>query len=393
MEALNQVSLQSGFKKFIEGKEQDYSSFYFALLSFSSLKETLGAQWDTKKDAVIKLIETVIAKHSLTNDVYSAFGEEGFFVGLKREKKQEAQLVTQIIAQEVTKRLFGEASNQKAAIKVVPVKNDKNTVRFDQEKALLFKELNFDIDPKNILFIYRPMWAAKLNKISTFTCLPVFQDIAGSIIVGNEFLRLKKDARLSLIVDIALLQKAIHDLRILAQKKRNLILSVPVHLTTIVKLELWSQFIEVCRKIKNEKSHIIFEILIPEGTPPIQVAGAVKFLKPFCRATIGRTSVDANIESEFKDTGLTAIGIDIGQIDGDEREIIEKLEAFAEKANKVLLRTYVHGLKALSLTMASICAGYDYVDGDMVTSVIDSPVENYHFKISDLYKTLLKNPV
>jgi hypothetical protein len=61
---------------------------------------------------------------------------------------------------------------------------------------------------------------------------------------------------------------------------------------------------------------------------------------------------------------------------------MERLAAMAAKAG---LRSYAHGLTSVSLTTAAIGAGFDYIDGDVVTTVVDTPVEAYRFEARNIY--------
>ncbi|MBV8535492.1 MAG: hypothetical protein JO128_07860 [Alphaproteobacteria bacterium] len=61
------------------------------------------------------------------------------------------------------------------------------------------------------------------------------------------------------------------------------------------------------------------------------------------------------------------------------------MERFAAAAKRVGLVAYVHGLQSVSLATSAIGAGFDFVDGDVVKSVVDQPQAAYGFDMSDLF--------
>jgi hypothetical protein len=69
--------------------------------------------------------------------------------------------------------------------------------------------------------------------------------------------------------------------------------------------------------------------------------------------------------------------------------LIEKLPQFAERANRQGLRTYVHGLSSTAMATAAITAGFDYVDGDAVATIADTPSDAYPFTVENLYASIL----
>ena len=61
---------------------------------------------------------------------------------------------------------------------------------------------------------------------------------------------------------------------------------------------------------------------------------------------------------------------------------------FVERANGAGLQTYLHGIPSISLIAAAIASGFEYIDGQPVTSLAEVSLEIQPFKLKDLYATL-----
>lgn len=65
-------------------------------------------------------------------------------------------------------------------------------------------------------------------------------------------------------------------------------------------------------------------------------------------------------------------------------------DRFCDGAQKAGLRTYVHGLRTMSMTTAAIAAGFAYVDGDTIKSVSEDAGGLYRFEMRNLIRNWIK---
>lgn len=90
------------------------------------------------------------------------------------------------------------------------------------------------------------------------------------------------------------------------------------------------------------------------------------------------------------ESGIAACGFEHDAAAGiPEARLLADMERFAASAKKAGLSTYAHGLRTISQTIGAIAAGFDFLDGDVVTSVVDMPCGAYVVKMSDLFDAKL----
>jgi hypothetical protein len=109
-------------------------------------------------------------------------------------------------------------------------------------------------------------------------------------------------------------------------------------------------------------------------------------LRPFGSGMLMRTTMEQAVFRPSAETGVAAVGCEAAAQNVPESRQIEGMGRFAMAAKKAGLATYIHGLRTISLTTAAIAAGFDFVDGDVVTSVVDQPQAAYRFEITNLFE-------
>ncbi len=249
------------------------------------------------------------------------------------------------------------------------------------------------LESTSIHFIYRPMWDVRREVLSTYFCLPVLLDSSGEGII-DDVLPTGSTVAEVVDLDILTLQKVIGDLKALAEKNRRLLVGLPVRFRTLdAPLAQRTRLIDVLHTVPDElRRLLIAEIVeVPDGTPGIRLLDIVETIKPFTRAVYLQTNLGLRNFSRLGEMRIFAVGLDTHRLEMDEGDCIEALQDFAEAANALGLRTYIHGLRSLSLTVAAVCAGFDYVGGDTVASIIDAPETMYRYRFEDLFRELAES--
>ena len=92
---------------------------------------------------------------------------------------------------------------------------------------------------------------------------------------------------------------------------------------------------------------------------------------------------------ERSDVQEVAVGLDAGvtatrdDVHG-EADMARLFRAFCERAAKLDLHTYAHGVDSSRLSLAAVAAGFTYVDGDTVASVTERPLGIQRFEFDNL---------
>src|SRR3546814_8990301 len=83
---------------------------------------------------------------------------------------------------------------------------------------------------------------------------------------------------------------------------------------------------------------------------------------------------------------VQGVGLDIASCEGAAEEVTSKLERFAAAAGKQALAAYVHGVHALSVNTAAVCAGFDHISGKVIAEPLDAPEGMREMPLDSLYK-------
>lgn len=249
------------------------------------------------------------------------------------------------------------------------------------------------LESTRIHFVYRPMWDVRREVLSTYFCRPVRLDSSSEGTIDDD-LPMGHTVAEVVDLDILTLQKVIGDLKALVEKNRRVLVGLPMRFRTLgAPLSQQTKLVEVLHTIPDElRRLLIVEIVeVPDGTPGTRLVDIVETIKPFTRAVYLQTNLGLRNFSRLGEMRIFAVGLDTHSLEMDEDDCIEVLQEFAEAANALGLRTYIHGLRSLSLTAAAVCAGFDYVGGDTVASIIDAPEEMYRYRFEDLFRELAES--
>jgi hypothetical protein len=103
-----------------------------------------------------------------------------------------------------------------------------------------------------------------------------------------------------------------------------------------------------------------------------------------------RTSLARSDFQVFADARVFATGVALGRETASESEIIERMNTFTHKTERAGLRTYAFELATRSLASAALGAGFDYISGAAIGTLVDAPERAYRFETVDLYADILR---
>jgi hypothetical protein len=242
-------------------------------------------------------------------------------------------------------------------------------------------------DPlSKIEFVYRPIWDVKRSAVANFLLQP-----GGSRASNGWTMPTFGDLDLQQRLDQVVLDRVIADLKALHRQDRRLLISFPIHFESVSTptrrgaiIERWRNLPSECRKLG------VFEILCaPEGIPQGRLSEISNHLKMESRGLLMRVPLTTASFRNISDTGILAVGVELGTNPGTEERLMSAFRDFVANAEKARLVSYIHGLRSFSLTIGAIGAGFAYVDGDPVSSISERPEDAYRFGLDDLYKQRL----
>jgi hypothetical protein len=157
---------------------------------------------------------------------------------------------------------------------------------------------------------------------------------------------------------------------------------VPIHMSTLRRVGTRRRLLGIVSNIPQPlRGLIIWEIV---GTHvdswSLQLSPVVASLKPFGRAVFLRlenvqacfTEIRRNLHY-LKAAGVDEIGLDVSEIEGEEKDVVRLLESLVVNATRSELRCYGQGFSSLSLIICAACIGYQHISGPLVAGPLREP--------------------
>ncbi|MFC1673244.1 hypothetical protein ACFL12_03720 [Pseudomonadota bacterium] len=406
------------------------------LLDFTSVKAKLGAKWETSSEQIHKSINAIIEKNLSPHDIQFQKDDETYLILLPTLGVQEGQLKSSIIAEEVADTLVGEEKvanlfkvqtvttsangdlvsedtppisnllervserlsampEKKAGTETPQAPSSSSGVPGALEAAKMEIKTNADVLAalEEFHFVFRPLLSVKTKIISTFLCIPVREVVPGHFASGYQVLGPGASPAELYALDIACVNRVASELWGLSTEKKRSLLALPVHFETLADQKKRMAYVKLCRdKFQELTPRIIFEITgLPEGVPQPRLLEFVSALRPVSRAVIARFSADHKAFPAFRAAGLHAVGIDIYDNTVGETLLMKQMDTFVQNARQMQLKSYVEGVRSLSMFTASITSGFDYIAGYALSGVVDSADDIKEFKLDSLYMSMLQD--
>ena len=248
-------------------------------------------------------------------------------------------------------------------------------------------EDSFSLESAEVVFRYRPLWHVSQHVINAYECR-VGLKCGSRVQFGNALLPPNAEPAMIGALDRLVLRKAVEDVHLLLEERRRNIVTVPVHHSTLTGGTMRREYVAVCNAIAPDlRPFIVFEIVDPIiGFVSSHIPPAVTLLRQYGRAVLLRLDIDHPRLEDFLNIGLHSVGVDVADSALPEGELMRKLELFRARAERYGLRSYVHGLRSISLTTAAVCAGFEYVSGEVVAGAVERPGGVHAFDIERFYE-------
>lgn len=385
------------------------------LIKATGIAEAFGERWASAKERAETIGQQTLERHlSLPEDAYMHIGPLSYLVLFAKTPQTTAAATAARVATELADQLLGSSwtSETLTILSVfgrlpdqlesrhIPVEPPGKSNLLDMimrsavagEKAALADAGTTKGPFDDTLVVYRPMWDVQLGVLSTYLAVPARKGETGDILAGRHEVLGGADAETAAKLDIALVGKVATDLDAAAKAGRKFLAGIPVHFDTLAARATRGTFIAACDAISPAvRRLVLFELVeIPVGVPAGRLHEISSLLKARARAVIACLPIHTQEFSSFSDAGILSIGTDLSQDGGSERAVIAQMGRFVAAAEKAKTHAFVHGLRSISLTSSAVAAGFRYVDGNSVRSLVDAPQELKRYSAGDLYLKLLE---
>lgn len=386
------------------------------LIGLEKIKGMLGDDWGRLKNKAHHIVRAIIEEHLTPQDVCTLYEDLSYLLVFANLSKEEAQLKCSMISQEIASRLIGtQTAPDFTDVSTLAAKEDGKiyfeelpdietlasqlkVVCDDEKKRKESADIPFDkpekpgeIDWTRIRLVFRPLWYVRHEMVTTFLSIPVREMVNGAFAYGYDVLPNSHDPEAVAKLDAHTLGSSARELDRIAGEGKKALLSVPVHFETLAGSQRRMDYIKMCSLLlRKHRDRMVFELVeLPEGVPQARIAELVSALRSHARAVTARFSIEHRNFAAFRTAGLHAAGADIFSSNKKEAELMREMNGFVEMANNQKLKTYIHGVRTLSMRTAAITSGFDYIDGYALTSIVDAPESAYSLGLDQSYRPLL----
>lgn len=241
---------------------------------------------------------------------------------------------------------------------------------------------------------YFPVWDVRRNIVLSYQCLPVWPDVGGRPLDEEQMAARFADPRMQVGLDLETLHAATTRLDEILERDAMASFLVPVHFETLIDDRVMPRYLKSLHDSAGgwmERIH--FEIIrAPVDIREDRVVHAVSRIRPFCRHVFLRLRADLDADlSRFARLGVMGVGLDLYHDERAEDDVMGTLEAFAGQISAQGLHTYVLGLRSVSLSVAAVCAGFDYIGSREIAASLEPwGMDDHIIKPLDLFKTAMK---
>ena len=387
------------------------------LVGLEKLKDRLGDRWEKAQDKVHASTKSIIESHISKHDVHLRYDDQSYLIVFTELGAREAQLKCAAICEEILETLMGR-EKVSDLLEIKQVSTEENKMQFKdlppvrelinravEDLQMVTKETPSDgrnqkamlpskrtEKTQDVDFIFRPILAIRNKIVSTFLCIPT-QPVSGGFLSGYEMLGDNPSPPQIFELDELVLDTTAAEFSKLLNHGGRSLVGIPVHFETLANHNARTKYISKCEAAFSERhDRIIFEINgLPDGVPQARLHDLVTRLRPEARDVLARFALDHTGFPAFKTAGLHAVGFDIFSTYEKEERIMKKMDLFLKSARKNSLKTYILGIRSVSLYTAALTDGFDYLSGYALTPVAKTAEDIYSFKLDMPYLSMLEN--
>lgn len=384
------------------------------IISLEPCRAKYGDAWEKTREKVHETVRSILTNRLSKQDMFLRRDDDTFLVVFGAIGHREAQVKCTIIGEEILQRLVGrQAINDLIDIKTVTVE-ENGTINLkalpNLDVLLEYVALHLDEDRptpdsaaeefpahvagsglEDLRFVFRPMLAVRTKVISTFLCIPVRAVQGRLCLSGYDVLGEHAQPRQYLDLDAASLRKSTVELERLGKRGEKSLVGIPVHFETLADSRRRSEYVRLSDQlIGNRTDRVIFEVVgLPTGIPQVRLIDLISALRRHSRAVIGRFEIENRNFPAYRTSGLHAVGIDIYGSIKREDVLMREIDEFAQAARRNGLKSYLLGIRSISLYTAAIAAGYDYASGHALTSVAEAAEGAYVYRMEMPYISMV----
>ncbi len=408
-----------------------------AVLGLQGIRLRLKDQWEAHSNTVHTYFEALLDREMKSGDCYHKIDELSYLVFFRDLSASEAQLKCVAIAEAASRRLFGEdvgaisirvvvsAVNNALLLQgldpiaaVQGILSDSGTetiVTQEMEGAENLhtdncgsktktrspdssRDLKVTFGPERdhaqsfildqISFQYRPLWDSIQKVILTYLCQPIPQSSESKSGLAAGGLCLAQDPYDACLLDLRVFREIAERMELLRKEGLRIVAACPVHFSTIAHIRSWTKY---ARALDIAGAGTVRDIAfllvgIDMGVPNIRLAQEIPKLSSRTKWVFGAIDYHEGLVARFEHTGVRAIGVELRQSSGSNRNSMAMIEALALESQTAGLASFVLGANSRSIVVGAIASGVRYLEGKTIAAPIMEPRHAFVQDIADLYR-------
>ncbi len=243
-------------------------------------------------------------------------------------------------------------------------------------------------------FLYYPLWDVNGNEVFGYLCEALWDIGTGEHLPEDAIRNAFSDPGRLLAIDLETLRKSTGQVGEVVECYGFMKVLIPVHYSTISTAEYAEAYIDACNELVwPVLDYLFFEIVRPpDPLSPDGLTQIIERISPYGGGVMLRVGPGFDDFDNIPRQGLLSVGLDLRGGPLGEQQIIAELKRFAAGASACGLRSHVHGLDAVTTSVAAISAGFDFVGSDDIAPALDDwQPDDDKVKPADLLQTLLKS--
>jgi len=390
------------------------------LIDFSPLKASRPDFWPAANTEIHEFIAAVAARDLRHGDRFVRLDDATYLLVMAQASEMGIHHVATKVAEGVTRELVGrhvlldfasvhsmsgdaegeslfrlvsqeEETLDEFLLRVRTLTRINREWRFPRE-ARIDDE---DAPDTDIEFIFRPLLALRDRTMSTFLFMPL-RPMGDGYISGYAVLDDPGDPSETCRLDVMTLRHAIGAIDDIMEKGARTLIGLQVHALTLGHSGTRNAYRKALASLTSDQiSRIVFELAgVPDDVETAELEAVAAALRP----TAGLVNVQARLGTgnfqSFRAAGFRAVGIDVYSSGAAEAEVMQGIDDFIEGARRHQLKTYILGVRSVSLYTAAVTAGFDYMSGHALSEAFSAPTEVVAYRLDQPfthYSTRSKN--
>jgi len=403
VDALRALAGASGTSPLLAGR--------ISVIGLDRVRKRFGRRWLHVAERVHRATRRAIGRHLSPRDLFTLWRETSYILLFANLTPEQATATCRLIADELGKALLGEEGAEWLEIKTTvanlaggleftdlpsvdqliheakrqPAQPKPNQVTLEWAEAEKKQEA-----PLKQQFAFRPMWDPARNVLSMYLCIPASTMGKPQQIWDETASRTLDDL---LRFDLAMAERVLVELDAMHSDGRQLLITLPVHFESLSTAGHRGHYVQMLatRLTPAIGQFLVIELVgLPDGIVTSRLLEMVTTLMKCSRAVVARLRVDENNVSSFQTAGLRAVGCDLSGHSLSESALLQHMNRFNRNAARAKLRTYVRGVRTISLAAAAVGAGFSFIDGDIIASAVKRPECAVEFGLQDMYEPVAR---